>query len=168
MNFVYDLLERLTEIGATVRPAGDRLILRAGSKPVPAELVWRIHEAKAEILATLSPVETEARPWRERFTALTFAWSAGKRNWETARHIAWGHLQNEWHDLHGRRWPTWQCAGCGKVIGGVAAIDLPDGNRVHFEPIQCLIRFGRRWRGDADAALIGLGLTPPDAGDEVP
>jgi hypothetical protein len=40
--------------------------------------------------------------------------------------------------------------------------DLPDGNRVHFEPIDCLIDFGRRWRSDAQAALLSLGLKPPD------
>jgi len=38
-------------------------------------------------------------------------------------------------------------------------VSLVDG--VHFEPIDCLIRFGKRWRGDASAALIALGLEPP-------
>jgi hypothetical protein len=38
----------------------------------------------------------------------------------------------------------------------------PDGNRVHFEPIDCLIGFGQRWRSDAQAALLSLGLKPPD------
>jgi hypothetical protein len=61
----------------------------------------------------------------------------------------------------GKRWPTWQCAGCDAPIGGSQALNLPDGNRVHFEPIDCLIRFGERWRGDASAALIALGLEPP-------
>ena len=37
-------------------------------------------------------------------------------------------------------------------------VSLVDG--VHFEPIDCLIRFGERWRGDASAALIALGLEP--------
>jgi hypothetical protein len=53
----------------------------------------------------------------------------------------------------------------GNSIGGVAAIDLPDRNRVHFEPIERLISFGRRWRADADAGLIALGHIPPSAGD---
>jgi hypothetical protein len=63
--------------------------------------------------------------------------------------------------LHGRRWPAWQCAGCGKLIGGLETLNLPDGNRVHFEPIDCLIDFGRRWRSDAQAALIAFGLEVP-------
>jgi hypothetical protein len=50
MSSVSELLDRLAEIGATIRPAGDHLILRAGSKPVPAALVKRLHRAKAEVL----------------------------------------------------------------------------------------------------------------------
>ena len=53
-----------------------------------------------------------------------------------------------------------------KPIGGVAAVDFPDRNRVHFEPIERLISFGPRWRADGDAGLIALGLTPPNAGDQ--
>lgn len=165
MSAVFELLDRLTEIGATIRPAGDNLILRAGSKTVPAELVKRIHQRKAEVLEALSQEAVEGRRWHKRFTALSFAWGAGKRDSVAAKRLAWGDLQNEWHNLHGHRWPMWQCAGCQMPIGSLDAINLPDGNRVHFEPIDCLISFGRRWRGDADAALIALGLEPPDAGD---
>jgi hypothetical protein len=53
-----------------------------------------------------------------------------------------------------------------KPTGGVVAIDLPDRNRVHFEPIERLISFGQRWRADGEAGLIAHGLTPPYAGDE--
>ena len=60
-------------------------------------------------------------------------------------------------------------SGCGRdgigpnraPLGGSQALHLPDGNRVHFEPIDCLIRFGKRWRGEASEALIALGLEPP-------
>jgi hypothetical protein len=162
VSTVNDLLDRLTEIGATIRPAGDHLILRAGCKPVPAELVKRIRQTKAEVLAALLPEAIEARRWYERYTALTFAWGAGKRDWEATRRLAWGDLQNEWHSRHGRRWPAWQCAGCEQPIGGLDAIDLPDGNRVHFEPIDCMINYGLRWRGDAQKGLLALGLKPPN------
>jgi hypothetical protein len=165
---VYDLLDRLTEIGATIRPAGDHLILRAGSKPVPAELVKRIHEAKVEVFAALLPEANEARHWQERFTVLTFAWGAGKRDWEAAKRLAWGDLQNEWHKRHGRRWPAWQCAGCERPISGIEAIDLPDSSRVHFEPIDCTLKYGLRWRGDAQKALLSLGLKPPNFADSQP
>jgi hypothetical protein len=36
MNVARDLLDDLAVIGATVEPAGDRLILRAGSTEIPA------------------------------------------------------------------------------------------------------------------------------------
>jgi hypothetical protein len=88
-------------------------------------------------------------------------WFRGDRDWEAAKLLAWGDLENEWHYQHGKRWPTWQCAGCNAPIGGSQALNLPDGNRVHFEPIDCLIRFGKRWRGDASEALVALGLEPP-------
>jgi hypothetical protein len=160
------LLDRARHAGLRVEASGGMLKITGPRRAKP--IVKLLAQHKAKVLAALTINESERSYWQERFTARTLEWLNGKRNWLTARRIAWGDLQNEWHELHGRRWPSWQCAGCEKVIGGVAAIDLPDGNRVHFEPIQCLIRFGRRWRGDADAALIGLGLTPPDAGDEVP
>ena len=79
---------------------------------------------------------------------------------EEARRPAWGDVENEWHELHGRRWPAWQCAGCNAPVGGSQALNLPDGNRVHFEPIDCLIRFGKRWRGAACEALVAFGLEP--------
>ena len=90
------------------------------------------------------------------------AWGAGKRDWGSARRLAWGDLQNEWHTKHGRQWPSWLCAGCEKPIAGLDSIDLPDGNRVHVEPLDCMIEFGRRWRGDADRALSAFGLETPE------
>jgi hypothetical protein len=60
MSGVNELLDRLAEIGATIRSAGDHLILRAGPKPVPAALVKRLHRAKAQVLAVISPA---ARYW---------------------------------------------------------------------------------------------------------
>lgn len=168
MSTVHELLDRLSEIGATIRPAGNQLILRAGSKSVPAELVKRVHEAKAEVLAALSPEASAALRWQERFTVLTFAWGAGKRDWEAATRLAWGDLQNEWHKRYGRRWPSWQCAGCERPIGGLEAIDLPDNSRVHFEPIDCMLNYGVRWRGEAQQALLALGLRPPNSDERRP
>jgi hypothetical protein len=54
MNVARDLLDDLAMIGATVEPAGDRLILRAGSTAIPARLVSRVREAKAELVALLT------------------------------------------------------------------------------------------------------------------
>jgi hypothetical protein len=169
MSAVRELLDCVTEVGASIKPVGGRLILRAGARPVPVVLVKRLRQAKSELLAALAttdqdqPAEmAEARLWHGRFAGLAFAWSlGGNRDWEAATRLAWGDLENEWHHRRGKRWPAWQCAGCQRPIGGLEALNLPDGNRVHFEPIDCSLRFGRRWRSEARAALIALGLDPP-------
>jgi hypothetical protein len=45
----------------------------------------------------------------------------------------------------------------------LSALLLADETRVHFdEERECLIRFGRRWRGEAAAGLRALGLDPPE------
>jgi hypothetical protein len=54
MTVARDLIADLATIGATVEPAGDRLIPRAGSTAIPARLVHRVREAKAEIIALLT------------------------------------------------------------------------------------------------------------------
>jgi hypothetical protein len=153
------LLKRARDAGLRVEAAGDKLLIRGPKQAEP--IVKLLAEHKAEVVAALTPETNEARRWRERFTARTFEWYGGKREWQKAKELAWGEILNEWHALHGRRWPAWECAGCGKLIGGLEALNLPDGNRVHFEPIDCLIGFGRRWRSDAQGALIAFGLEVP-------
>jgi hypothetical protein len=169
---VLALLRRAQEVGLRVEPMGDTLLVRG---PKRAEAVVKLlAEYKAEVLAALALASTsepddqenavdgtEARRWRDRFATRIGEWFHGDRGLEKARWLAWGDLENEWHELHGRRWPSWQCAGCDAPLSGSQVLDLPDGNRVHFEPIDCLIRFGKRWRGDASEALVALGLEPP-------
>lgn len=70
MSTAREVLDCLAEIGAIVRPAGDgRLIVRAGPNPVPAELVQRLRQAKAEVLAVLArpPEACDAAWWRDFF-----------------------------------------------------------------------------------------------------
>jgi hypothetical protein len=172
MNAVHDLLDRLAEIGATLEPTGDHLILRAGATPVPAELVRRLRQSKWALLEELAPAWYSANPadqdktpdaawWRDRYAALV-RWFHVERQWVEAEAIAYGELLDEWRKSHGRRWPVSQCAGCDEPIGGLSALLLADKNRVHFvEERECLIRFGRRWRGEAVAGLQALGLEPP-------
>ena len=42
---------------------------------------------------------------------------------------------------------------CGCGASDVAGCCAEEGYRVHFEPIDSLIRFGKRWRGTAREAL---------------
>jgi hypothetical protein len=167
------LLRHAKEAGLRVEPIGNKLVVRGPKRAEPVVRLLAAH--KAEVLAALAPIDqdqsaemAEACLWRGRFAGLAFAWSrGGDRDWDAARRLAWGDVENEWHRLYGQRWPTWQCAGCDAPIGGSQALNLPDGNRVHLDPIDCLIRFGRRWRGEARAALIALGLDSPSLdGDE--
>ena len=172
MSAARDLLERLAEIGATLEPTGDHLILRAGATPVPAELVKRLRQAKRDLPEELAPARYPANPadqgktadaawWRDRYAALV-RWFHVDRQLVEAEAIAYGELLDEWRKSHGRRWPVWQCAGCDEPIGGLSALLLADENRVHFdEERECLIRFGRRWRGEAVAGLQALGFEPP-------
>jgi hypothetical protein len=153
------LLRRAHEVGLRVEPNGGKLMVRGPKKAEPVVKLLAAH--KAEVLAALAREAVEASTWQDRFIALSFEWSIGARDWETAQRLAWGDLENHWHRTRGRRWPSWQCAGCDALIGGLAALDLPDGNRVHFENIECLITYGRRWRGEAHAGLVSPGLEPP-------
>jgi hypothetical protein len=157
MSSAQELIYRLVEIGATIEAADARLIIRAGERPVPGELVRRIRDSKAEVLAALSPGW-----WRREFVVRTIDRELdGFRSHDAAARLAWGELECRWHGLHGERIAVWQCAGCGEPIGGLPALNLSDSNRVHVEKLDCLMRFGERWRGEARRALVVMGLQPP-------
>ena len=153
------LINRAQEVGLRIELMGDTLLVRG---PKRAEAVVKLlAEHKAEVLAALSPSFDDAGWWRERLTAKAVQWSVGGRDWDAAKRLAWGDMENEWHELHGQRSPSWQCAGCNAPLGGSQVLNLPNGNSVHFEPIDCLISFGKRWRGAACEALVAFGLEPP-------
>jgi hypothetical protein len=165
MSGAVELLRRLSEIGATVNPAGDKLVVRAGARPVPAELVKHLRAAKAEVLAALTPATggRDAAWWRRELTVRTLV--LGERSRGEAERLAFDHLVLEWHRDHGARVPEWQCAGCGKPIGGPEVLALADGNRVHFQALDCLLRYGERWRAAATAALRAFGLHPSEGSE---
>jgi hypothetical protein len=157
-----ELLRRLSEIGAAAIPAGDKLVVRAGKKPVPGELVRTIRDRKAELLAAL----VEAAEWRARHREALARWSALHPADEAAG-IAWGELQDRWHRLRGERLPEWQCAGWRGPIGGREALALGDGARVHFDTLDCLLAYGERWRGTAARALAAMDLPAPGQGEVI-
>jgi hypothetical protein len=165
MTVATDLLDCLAEVGAKVEAAGNRLVVRAGEQPVPAGLVRRLRESKAEVLAALAVAATaaEAAWWRRHFVIRTIDRGlSGARSPAEAAHIAWGELQNRWHLAHGERVPRELCAGCRHPIADWKALDLIDGNRLHGDNGNgCLIRWGERWRGAATEALAAMGLRPP-------
>jgi hypothetical protein len=105
-------------------------------------------------------IRTPAADWRARHREAWAYWSAFRTADEAAQ-LAWSELLNEWHRRHGTRNPLSRCAGCGAPMGGFAALDLADGNRVHIDNLDCLLSFGERWRNEATAGLRALGLDPP-------
>jgi hypothetical protein len=149
------LIAEVHKAGGTIRRDGDVIDLRAPA-PLPADLVARIRETKPVLLAILA----EAPDWRVRHREALAYWSALHPVEEAAR-LAWDQLEDRWHRLHGQRAPVGQCAGCGEPMGGLAALDLADGNRVHIDKLDCLLRFGERWRSEAAAGLLALGLSKP-------
>jgi len=76
MNSAEKLIDRLVEVGAKVEAANGRLVVRAGARPVPGELVRLLREAKAEVLATLSPGW-----WRRQFVVRTIDRGSPGTSW---------------------------------------------------------------------------------------
>jgi hypothetical protein len=169
MTTARELVRVATAAGAKLAVRGDRLSVRA-PRPLAPELVEELRRSKTEILRLLAAepdddyrFSADATWWRRHFTIRTIHWElGGRRPKDEAERLAYGELLDEWRKWHGRRWPAWQCAGCDEPIGGLSALSLADGPRVHFdEERECLIRFGHRWRSEAVAALRALGLDPP-------
>jgi hypothetical protein len=114
-------------------------------------------------------VTAPTKIWRNLFEERVASYKlVGRYTREEAERLAWDELENRWHVEHGERVPRDLCTGCRTPIGESEALDLIDGNRVHFANNACLIRHGDRWRGVATQALAAMGLKPPvgDQGEE--
>jgi hypothetical protein len=102
--------------------------------------------------------------WRDRFRRRCQREHGLLYPGEQAEALGYNHLIRAWHKRHGRKWPAWQCAGCNMSIGGLPALNLADGNRVHLDEahgLECLLAFGERWRAEAIAGLRAMGFDPP-------
>lgn len=148
----------LAEVGAAggwIEARGDRLRLMARG-PLAPDLVERVRAAKPALLAIFA----ERADWHHRHRE-ALAYHCALYPKSEAAALAWSEMQNRWHRLHGERVSAWQCAGCGAPIGGREALTLSDGNGVHLDTLDCLLAYGRRWRGAATRALAAMGLQPP-------
>jgi hypothetical protein len=184
MSVAAKVLDRLVAIGARVKAVDDRLILRAGPCAVPATLVSELVSLKPELLhllATTAPAPIDgqgASASAQKSGPTIAAWDAG--DWRDlyrkriairqynhgypraeAERIAWAEIETHWHMQHGRRVAAGQCAGCRKPIGDTPALNLADGTGVHLDDLDCIISYGKDWRGVATRALESLGLRPP-------
>jgi hypothetical protein len=126
---------------------------------------WRNGATEQHLTAETSSdraIPSPAADWRARHREALAHWSALHPAGEAAQ-LAWGELLGRSHRLHGAQVPEWQCAGCSEPIGGLAALQLADGTRVHLDKLDCLFSFGERWRSEATAGLRTLRLDPPPA-----
>jgi hypothetical protein len=155
VNQAVELIASVRAAGGTIHRDGDTIEL-AAPVPLTNDLVDRIRAAKPLLLAALD----DFPEWEARHKDALAHWCRLGFP-EKAAQLAWGSLQNRWHREYGKRFPVWQCAGCGELIGGVPALTMIDGNRVHLDDIDCLIRYGQHWRGEATEALLAIGLQPP-------
>ena len=164
------LLPELTERVRTAKPM--LLAALAGTRQKPGVTLedgggvinpWRNGATAQHPTTNLSSdrgIAMSAADWGIRHREALAYWSALHPAGKAGR-LAWGEIENQWHMRYGKRVPDWECAGCRDPIGGLAALTLADGNRVHLDKLNCLLTFGQRWRRDAAAALNVLGLAPP-------
>jgi hypothetical protein len=158
MSAAGSLFNDLAEIGATIRPAGDRLILRAGRTTIPAALVTRVREAKADLLATLAG--GGGRPD-------SFANEEKRYDFRSPRHRTRDRTLEsrivEWLDQHPAPSPPGRCAWCGgpELLGAVV---LPFGTEpgthawLHSE---CWADWHCARRAEATAAIAAMGIDLP-------
>jgi hypothetical protein len=121
MSAAHDLLADLDQIGARLEPAGDRLILRAGPKAIPAALVRRVREAKTDLLATLAvrTVHTVLRSGEDRERS-------GKSSPDEVKHRTFESRVVEWLNQHPTPSSPGRCAWCG-MSESPGAVVLPFG-----------------------------------------
>jgi hypothetical protein len=148
------LLREARAAGLSLARDGDELVIRGPrrAEPVARMLLSR----KPEVIRALS----DATGWPARHHEALDHWRALRPQHE-AEWLAWGELEDRWNKLHGERVAPDLCCGCRRPIGDVEALDLADGNRVHFDDLDCLLQHGERWRHAATRALVTLGLRPP-------
>jgi hypothetical protein len=149
MSIARNLLEDLAGIGATIKPAGDRLILRAGRTAIPAALVSRVREAKADLLATLAGGADRSNPGSGQ------AEEHGRRPQRDRTSIV------EWLNQHPNPSAPGRCGWCGRPESSSAQV-LPFGTEpgthawLHAE---CWPDWHRARRAEAAEALAHPGGT---------
>ena len=100
-------------IGASVKPAGTQLILRAGPKPIPPTLVRRVREAKHDLIEFLYASEGRLVRWLDEHpepsSAGRCAW-CGQRETSDAVVLPFGTVPGTHTWLHARCWRLWNAA----------------------------------------------------------
>ena len=148
MNAARELLDDLALIGATVDPAGDRLILRAGPMAIPARLVSRVREAKADLIATFARHEASEQDPSGK--------SQRQSKCRTLEACA-----IEWLNQHPAPSQSGRCAWCGRPESPGAVVvpfGTEPGTHAWLHP-ECWGLWYQRRREEAVLALRGMGIT---------
>jgi hypothetical protein len=150
MNFARELLDELAVIGATVEPSGDRLILRAGPAAIPAALVNRVRDAKADLIVTLA--RHGAPQEQER---------SGNSAERQFKHRPFEACIVEW--LNQRPTPSapGRCAFCGRLESSSAVV-LPFGTEPETHTwlhADCWSAWHQARRAEATESLRATGHT---------
>jgi hypothetical protein len=168
VNAARKLLDDLALIGATIEPVGDRLILRAGSTAIPADLVIRIRQTKAELLDAL-PASSADRDWTGEDWEAYCDGRAGFLEFDgglprtTAEAQAFEACVVEWLNRNPAPSPAGRCTWCGDRETDSARV-LPFGTEpgthawLHSE---CWLPWCKHRQKEAASALRRMGIRPP-------
>jgi hypothetical protein len=160
------LLEDLAAIGATIEPAQDRIVLRAGNIAIPANLIIRIRQAKAELLNTLAACsvthEWAAEDWQafydERAGTLEFD---GGLSRTTAELQAFEACILEWLMHNSAPSRAGHCAWCrGRETKNAAVVPFGAEPEAHaWLHGECWRPWQKSRKAKAVAALATMGVT---------
>jgi hypothetical protein len=154
MSAARDLLDELAVIGATIEPAGDHLILRAGATAIPAPLVRRVRWAKTDLLSILAVQSDRARQGcdeeQERAGKLPTQQITRRRTIEACI--------IDWLNLHPAPSAAGCCRWCGKPETPSAMV-LPFGAGEHHAWVhaECWLPWHQSRRVEAAMALRKMG-----------
>jgi hypothetical protein len=115
VNAARKLLGDLAMIGATIEPAGDRLILRAGSTAIPADFVIRIRQMKVELLdalATSTDRRWRVEDWKAHFDGRALEFDGGLPRSE-AEARSFDCCVAQWLNRNPAPSPAGRCVWCG-------------------------------------------------------
>ena len=149
-------------VTAVARPEQQRL----PEKPKQKQCGIRRNPSNLEIRAVSARLDaSEPSAWRMLFECrVVYRLQAADRTRTDAESLAFGDCLMEWHRRCAQQPDTNRCAGCGEVLpNGIGLVVDRGAVRVHFDVVRgfdCLIAYGRRWRGAAVAGLHDLGLDP--------
>ena len=160
-----EVLEAARGAGLHIALDGADLVLRS-SGPPPSAILDLLRAHKAEIIAEIAAAGIASQDaddavvdWRNWYKQRVVIWQFGRRyTRDEAERLAQTEAKDRWHRANGERVPHDLCAGCRRPIGSAQALDLIDGNRVHFGDLNCLVRHGNRWRAVAAQALELMGI----------